>query len=152
MTDHSPALHWLTATDAGHTAALGGPLTPDQIVYCRSFPLWIDDPATGPDAIAGQLQTQLSHYVDSFGHPPWVILLAGVGGLTQRESVNLAAITREVFADAADVSRRAHRLGGVQPLAAAHRRFIEEWEVEAYRRQIAAQDCPPALAPRPQNS
>ena len=136
--DNSAALRWLTCTDAGHAAALAGPLTPDQIVYCRSLPLWIDDPAAQPADIARQYAEAAANYEASFGHAPWVVLLAGVGGLMLRESEKLADITRAVYADAAAVAHHAHRLGGVQPLTTPHRRFIEDWEVEAYRRQIAA--------------
>ena len=44
---------------------------------------------------------------------------------------------RLVYLDAIRVMTGAARLGGVQALSEGHRRFIETWEVEAYRKQIA---------------
>ena len=42
--DDSEVVLSLAGAADGQTTALGGPLTPDQIVYCNSFPLWFDIP------------------------------------------------------------------------------------------------------------
>ena len=128
--DTSPAAAWLAGTAAGRAIALNGPLTPDQIVYCRSTPLWLDSPADAAAAWAA--------YVDRTGVEPWIAVVAGAGVVAVRATAKLAATTRAVYADAAAVARDATRLGGVRPLSAAHRQFIETWEVEAYRRSVAA--------------
>ncbi len=134
--DHA-ALRWLVGTRAGQQAALAGPLTPDQIVYCRSFPMWIDACDNDGDA-AAQWTHAWSAYERAHGGGPWVVLIGGVGALFLRESAKLAAITRDLALDTANVMHLADQLGGVQPMSLDARRFIETWEVEAYRRQIAA--------------
>ncbi len=49
-----------------------------------------------------------------------------------------ADTVRLCYLDAVRVAAGARCFGGVRPLAARDRRFIENWEVEAYRRQIAS--------------
>ncbi len=134
----SPAMAWLLSTADGRAAALGGPLTPDQIVYCQSDPLWIDEPAIDRNEGAAQWRGAVDAYRHRHGRDPWVVLLPGLGGLAIRESSKLAATTAALYADAAEMMQRAQALGGIQPLLEGHRRFIEEWEVESYRRQVAA--------------
>ena len=131
-------LAWLVGTEAGKQAALSGPMTPDQIVYCRSFPAWIDNPAADAEAASAQWREALGQYAQQHGGSPWIVLLSGVGAVLIRESPSLAKITRAIYADAAAVSRRAAALGGAQALSDAARAFVEDWEVETYRRQIAA--------------
>ena len=128
VVDSSPTACWLASTQAGRRAALGGPLTPDQIVYCRSVPLLLEP--------TGDARSAWSAYEAEHGHEPWVALLPGIGFVAARASGRLAEITRVVYADAAAVSRDADALGGVSHLGPRDRRFIEEWEVEAHRRAV----------------
>ena len=130
--DASPAAAWL----ADDTARYAGPLTPDQIVYCRSWPVRL--------RMTGDVGNDRRHVADAWAEyvarydvEPWVAVVENAGVVACRTSTRMAETTRDVFADAAAVARNATRLGGVRPLAAAHRRFIEQWEVEAYRRSIA---------------
>lgn len=135
-----PALHvaadstadacWLAGTNGGRAAAAAGPLTPDQVVYCRSFPLFVREPSDVANA--------WDEYVRRYRVEPWVAVVEGAGVIAVRESAKLAETTRAVYVDAAAVSRRAALLGGVRALSVAHRTFIEAWEVEAYRRSVAA--------------
>jgi rhamnose utilization protein RhaD (predicted bifunctional aldolase and dehydrogenase) len=121
-------VHWLASTEAGHEAATGGPLTPDQIVYCRSVPMVIE-----PD---GSWDAAWSAYEAAHGFEPWVALVVGAGIVAMQQSAKLAEITRAVYADAAAVSFGAYQLGGVRHLGPRDRQFIEEWEVEAHRRAV----------------
>ena len=128
----TPAAAWLAA-DAGRYA---GPLTPDQIVYCRSWPLALR--LTG-DAAADRRQVAeaWAAYVARYDVEPWVAVVEDAGIVACRATARMAETTRDVFADAAAVARDASRLGGVRALGAEHRQFIEQWEVEAYRRAVA---------------
>ncbi|MBV8781171.1 MAG: hypothetical protein JO353_07215 [Phycisphaerae bacterium] len=103
---------------------------PDQIVYCRSFPLWIADQP---------IDAAWSEYDAAYGVSPWLAVIAGAGVLAFRESAKLAHVTRSVFADAMRISRNAEQLGGIHPLNARDRQFIEGWEVEAHRRSVMSQ-------------
>ena len=138
VADSADPVRWLVSTAAGKAAALAGPLTPDQIVYCRSLPLWIDTPAEIVGEARQQLQTAWAAYQDQHGFAPWVLLVEGVGMIAVRASAKLASITRDVYADAAAVYQSARLLGGIHPLSPRDRRFIENWEVESFRRDVAA--------------
>lgn len=50
-----------------------------------------------------------------------------------------ATTALEVYLDALTVGRAAAALGSVRALDERERRFIETWEAEAYRKQVAAQ-------------
>jgi rhamnose utilization protein RhaD (predicted bifunctional aldolase and dehydrogenase)/NAD(P)-dependent dehydrogenase (short-subunit alcohol dehydrogenase family) len=126
----------------GQAAATGGPLSPDQIVYCLSFPLWLDP---GDQRDAESLQATLRQAIDRFnqqyGYLPKVILVKGLGMFTVGESFASADSARLLYVDAAKVMGGAKRFGGIQPLEDATREFIENWEVEAYRRKVAARQA-----------
>lgn len=123
----------------GRTIALAGPLTPDQIVYCRSFPLWFVPPT---DADEGQLVASLRDAVAAHrrqhGSDPQVVLVEGVGLFAAGDDVKSARTAAEVYVDIVKVTAGAQRLGGVRQMDPSLRKFIEEWEVESYRKQVAA--------------
>ena len=134
--DDSESVRWLVNTEKGVAAAMGGPLTPDQIVYCRSVPLFIDAPSSDAEQVAQQWADAWRAYETLHGFAPWVAIVAGAGVIAFRESAKLAEITKAVYADATRVYHDASRLGGIRHLGARDRKFIEEWEVEAHRRSV----------------
>ena len=64
----------------GKAVATTGPLTPDQVVYCKSFPMWSEP---GPEAQAGgiveRLREEIQEHTRKTGPPPQVILVKGLG-------------------------------------------------------------------------
>jgi rhamnose utilization protein RhaD (predicted bifunctional aldolase and dehydrogenase)/NAD(P)-dependent dehydrogenase (short-subunit alcohol dehydrogenase family) len=129
----------LAGAEQGLAVALGGPLIPDQIVYCGSLPLWIDlGDAQTPAAILERLRTTLDQHVQTTGFRPKIVLIRGLGLLAGGADYAQADTARQVYLDAVAVMAGARRLGGIRYLDAAQRRFIEQWEVESYRRQVAA--------------
>ena len=137
--DGSADAAWLAGTTDGEALARGGPLTPDQIVYAGSWPLWIEpavDDEAGLDALVA---AAVAAYVATRGARPIIVVVAGVGVFAVGGTPRQAETAREIYLDATRVGRGALRLGGVRPLATAERRFIETWEAEAYRRGIEPQ-------------
>jgi rhamnose utilization protein RhaD (predicted bifunctional aldolase and dehydrogenase)/NAD(P)-dependent dehydrogenase (short-subunit alcohol dehydrogenase family) len=126
------------ASPAARAATAQGPLSPDQIVYCNSFPLWFEA-ADGVDeaALLGRLRAALADHRARTGFPAKVVIVPGVGFFCAGDDVAGARNCRLLYLDAVRVMSGAARLGGVQALSEGHRRFIETWEVEAYRKQIA---------------
>jgi len=126
------------ASAAARAATAAGPLTPDQIVYCNSFPLWFEAvDGEGDAALLGRLRTAVADHRARTGFPPKQVIVPGVGIFCAGDDVAGAGNCRLVYRDAIRVMTGAARLGGVQALSEGHRRFIENWEVEAYRKQIA---------------
>jgi len=129
----------LVGSAQGKAIADGGPLTPDQIVYCRSFPLWFE--ATGLEAAAelvGRLAKAIDDHRSRRGTPPTIVLVGGLGMFSQGDDFASADTAGRIFLDAIKVMSGAQRLGGVNRLTEAQYRFIEEWEVESYRKKVSA--------------
>ena len=70
--DDSEVVIDLVSHEGGRDLALGGPVAPDQIVYCRSFPLWVEMPAGEVTAAAGRraLEAGAQEYRDRYGTRP----------------------------------------------------------------------------------
>jgi len=137
--DASPvALDLVTDAD-GEQVAAGGPLIPDQIVYCRSFPLWFSpEPGEPEDRVRDRLTAAVGDYRAEHGVPPIIVLVAGLGLFASGQRWADADTARQVYLDAIEVMAGARRVGEVAYLTQDARQFIENWEVEAYRRQVAA--------------
>lgn len=112
---------------AGLFEVAAGPLSPDHIVYARSFPM------TGPVTAANAAVYRAQH-----GFPPRVVVTpTAVVGIGPKPRV--AELAMELAQDGAFVVRLTAAFGGPRYLDDAARRFIEQWEVESYRQSVAAQ-------------
>ncbi len=132
------AAEYLESTD-GAAAVHGGPLSPDQIVYAGSFPLFFDPPAeVAPEAIPVLLREELAQNVADHGTPPIITVVPGLGLFAAGDTHKEADLARHIYLDAMRVSEGADALGRVRALSDTERGFIETWEVEAYRRNAAA--------------
>lgn len=137
--DDSPEVMALAAGAVGHAIATAGPLTPDQIVYCKSFILWTEfSGSPSPAECVEQLRRDIAAHRDATGSNPLMVLVRGLGLFAAGEDVGGARTARDIYGDIARVTAGAHRLGGVRRMDDSMRRFIEDWEVESYRKQVAA--------------
>jgi rhamnose utilization protein RhaD (predicted bifunctional aldolase and dehydrogenase) len=121
----------LGAEAAAFVAASGpftvpaGPLSPDHIVHSRSFMLR-GEPT--PEAVES--------FRSRHGYAPSVIgTAAGVFAVGRSERD--ARLALEFALDGARVEHLAAAFGGVRYLDDRARSFIENWEVESYRRKVA---------------
>jgi rhamnose utilization protein RhaD (predicted bifunctional aldolase and dehydrogenase) len=109
--------------DGGFSCATG-PLTPDHVVYARSYPL-------------EGLPTEKAvwDYRSRFGYEPrvltWDGLVCGVG-----KDLLEARTALELAQDGALVVQLAAAFGGVRYMSEQARLFIEGWEAEAYRLKV----------------
>jgi rhamnose utilization protein RhaD (predicted bifunctional aldolase and dehydrogenase)/NAD(P)-dependent dehydrogenase (short-subunit alcohol dehydrogenase family) len=138
--DPDPLAASFTATPAGRAVVTGGPLTPDQIVYAGSWPLLVDLPGTaGPDDVVDLLRGCLeAHQGVADRARPIVVVVPGLGLFAAGATWEQADTARHVYLDALRVAEGALALGGVRALSERERTFIEAWEAEAYRRDVAA--------------
>ena len=128
----------VAGSELGNRITRGGPLTPDQIVYAGSWPLVVPSISPEGGAIEAALEAALAGRATSDVDPPIIVLVAGLGLFALGESERAADTARVIYLDATRIASGAHRLGGVRPLAPVERQFIERWEAEAYRRQVAS--------------
>jgi rhamnose utilization protein RhaD (predicted bifunctional aldolase and dehydrogenase)/NAD(P)-dependent dehydrogenase (short-subunit alcohol dehydrogenase family) len=127
------------ASTAGRAVVAGGPLTPDQIVYVGSWPLVLDVPdGLAPDDVPALVEERLDAHRAERGGLPIIVLVPGLGLFAAGDTWSQADTARHVYRDGLRVAEGAVRLGGVRALADAERSFIETWEAESYRRDVAA--------------
>ena len=118
-----------TESEAGFRK-VAAPFTPDIIVYCKSHYIWLEDTANAEKAI--------EEYISNYGHTPKVILIKGIGLVAVGDNARNAGIITEVFLDAMKVAAGAQAFGGQHPMEQKWIDFIDNWEVENYRRKVAA--------------
>jgi rhamnose utilization protein RhaD (predicted bifunctional aldolase and dehydrogenase) len=100
-----------------------GPISPDHIVYAKSY------------AYDGPIKREgLQAFRDRWGYSPQV-LVAKVGVFGLGNSQKKAQLALDLAQDGALVQQLAAAFGGIQLLTDAAREFIETWEVESYRQK-----------------
>ena len=133
-----PLVLALAADPVGRAFLEGGPLIPDQIVYAGSFPLVPELGDVPLDGVRAATAAAVATFTAEHGTGPIVAVVPGVGLFATGDSAGQAATARDVYLDMVRTGATALRLGGVRCLDDRERRFIETWEAEAYRKQVAA--------------
>lgn len=105
-----------------------GPLTPDHVVYAKSFALeseTIDDKA-------------VAAFREARGYKPKVVAVPGKAVFAAADNLRNAEVVANLARDAARVQQLAAAFGGAEYMSDRARGFIENWEVESYRRKVSA--------------
>lgn len=131
----APALRTLLGSGAPVTVislppfkAAAGPLTPDHIVYAKSFCLETATPNL--DAI---MAFEAKH-----GYKPKVVSVPGKVVFCSADTYKDALTVAGLAMDAAKVQAWAAAFGGARFMSTKSREFIENWEVESYRKQVSS--------------
>jgi len=122
--------------NAESAAAVLSPFTPDGIVYCKSEYLYIDH--EGPEDLVKKAERKMEAYVKKHGFTPKVLLIKGIGLVAVGDNYKNAQTITDVFYDAVKVAHYARSFGGEHPMTKRQISFIDNWEVENYRRKVAA--------------
>jgi rhamnose utilization protein RhaD (predicted bifunctional aldolase and dehydrogenase) len=100
------------------------PVTPDQVVYCKSFPF------------TGDLsEVAIENYQKQYGYSPKVFIWGNyifTVGKTDME----AQTSMDMIIDSAMVKHYSQAFGGVNYLSVSSREFLETWESENYRVRV----------------
>lgn len=103
-----------------------GPISPDHMVYARAYP-YIGEPTL--DGV--------NEFKEKRGYAPQVFSFnQSVFGVAENEKG--AALALELAKDGALVEKLAMAFGGIDYMDDAAREFIENWEVESYRKKQMA--------------
>lgn len=143
-TDQQPVAEPVEATDCPGKYCPGKsgfdkiakPFTPDIIVYCKSSYIFIE--AESDEEILKQAEEEIEAFVSGKGYTPKVLLIKGIGLIAVGDSSRNAQIITDVFTDAMKVAFYAQSFGGEHPMERAWIDFIDNWEVENYRRKVAS--------------
>ncbi len=112
------------------------PFTPDGIVYCKSEYVYLS--ADSPEALVKEARKKIEAYAARRGYAPKVLLVKGLGLVAVEDSPKNAETVTDVFLDAMKIAALAGKFGGPHPMTARQIEFIDNWEVENYRRKVAA--------------
>jgi rhamnose utilization protein RhaD (predicted bifunctional aldolase and dehydrogenase) len=112
------------------------PFTPDIIVYCKAGYLYIEDSQT-PQMVLDSLKRLLPVFQKKYGYPPKIILIKNHGLIAVEDTPQAAEIALEVYEDLMKVSLYSESFGGPHFLSDDEIAFIDNWEVENYRRKIS---------------
>ncbi len=121
------AVHFVSSRESAE--ALLKPFTPDHIVYCGAFPLFV----SGDE----DLETALNQFKEKQGDYPKIVLLEKVGAFALCQNEKEIKNAELLLADAMKVAYYAERFGGVLPMTDELTYFITHWEAESYRKKQA---------------
>jgi NAD(P)-dependent dehydrogenase (short-subunit alcohol dehydrogenase family)/rhamnose utilization protein RhaD (predicted bifunctional aldolase and dehydrogenase) len=111
------------------------PFTPDQVVYCKAYSLFLEE--AEPEAIISECSRKLAEFKEQHGYLPKVAGLKGYGIIAFEDNLKSAEAVQDVFEDKMKISFLAHNFGGPHFLDKLSVDFIDNWEVENYRRKVA---------------
>ncbi len=112
------------------------PLTPDIIVYCKTRYLYIEHSSTA-EKIIDSFKYQLPHFISEYGFLPKVLVIKDMGIFAFAESSASAEACLDVYEDLIRISYYASQCGGIKFLTPEQVAFIDQWEVENYRRKVS---------------
>lgn len=139
VTDQQPVAEPVEATDCPGKSGfdkIAKPFTPDIIVYCKSSYIFIE--AESDEEILKQAEEEIEAFVSGKDYTPKVLLIKGIGLIAVGDSSRNAQIITDVFTDAMKIAFYAQSFGGEHPMERAWIDFIDNWEVENYRRKVAS--------------
>lgn len=113
------------------------PLTPDIIVYCKTHFLYIEH-SSSAEKILDSLHYQLPNFTNEYGYLPRVIVIRDLGIFAIADNYAAAEACLDVYEDLIKISHYALLCGGIKLLTPEQISFIDNWEVENYRRKVSA--------------
>ena len=101
------------------------PFNPDQIVYCKPYPVYIEN--------IGEIKEKVEKYKAENGFLPKILLVKDCGlyavDYSEKGSNNAAAL----FNDGMKIFKYSQYFGGARPMTPELTDFIVNWEAESYR-------------------
>ncbi|MDO8302510.1 MAG: SDR family oxidoreductase [Sedimentisphaerales bacterium] len=119
---------FMARTDAGKLLAVGV-LSPDELVYANGASLWFEQ------CDASKIAAKLKAQIDRGQKPAVAFLLKGVGLFVSADE-KTAPIINDIVASSFFIRTNAAAMGGVHVLTRREADFINNWEAEAFRKQL----------------
>lgn len=110
--------------------------TPDDIVYCKAYYLFIPK-VEDSSSLINMTREKIADFKLQNGYLPKVIVLKNQGVIAIEDSEKSASNVLEVFTNILKISFLSDNFGGPQFMTKSQIEFIDNWEVENYRRQMA---------------
>lgn len=117
-------------------AKISIPFSPDIIVYCKSKYIYLEDEQ--PEALLVKAEKAIKNYIEQNGYNPKVLLIKGIGLVAVGDHAANCDIILDVYEDMMKIAEVAQSFGGQHPMTQKQIDFIDNWEVENYRRKVSA--------------
>jgi NAD(P)-dependent dehydrogenase (short-subunit alcohol dehydrogenase family)/rhamnose utilization protein RhaD (predicted bifunctional aldolase and dehydrogenase) len=131
---------WISNFTSSKTAFEKGiekPLNPDQMVYCLAEYLFIEN-SDSATSVINEVKTKIEDFKAKKGVAPKVIFIQNEGAIVAENSALAVEYLKDMVNDFCQISTLAENFGGVHPLNDEQVAFIENWEVENYRKKVSA--------------
>jgi NAD(P)-dependent dehydrogenase (short-subunit alcohol dehydrogenase family) len=112
------------------------PFTPDIIVYCKSKYLYIEN-ANSEEELIKSAKKAIPAFREKYGYDPKIILIKDFGLIAAEENAKSAETALDVYEDLLKISFLTESFGGQRFMTSLQIEFIDNWEVEHYRRKVA---------------
>jgi rhamnose utilization protein RhaD (predicted bifunctional aldolase and dehydrogenase)/NAD(P)-dependent dehydrogenase (short-subunit alcohol dehydrogenase family) len=122
-------------SDAKSFKEVSLPFTPDQIVYCKARPIFLEE--NTPQAIIEECRQKVESYRNKYGYMPKMVGMKGYGIIAFEDNIKSLETMLDVFEDWMQISYLTQNFGGAHFMTERDIAFIDNWEVENYRRQVA---------------
>ena len=112
------------------------PFSPDIIVYCKSKFIYLESEGTAEEIIA-EFKEKLEDFKTNNTFLPKVILIKNIGLVGVDINAKSAETVLDIYEDLMKISFYSDAFGGPRFMTQGQIDFIDNWEVENYRRKLA---------------
>ena len=126
----------LFAKDSSSFLKANTAFTPDDIVYCKAYYLFLPACNNEQEQIESA-KSLIGGYQNTYGYLPKVLVLEGKGVIAVEENAKSALNVLEVYSNILKISFLSENFGGPKFMNKSQIEFIDNWEVENYRRKMA---------------
>jgi len=112
------------------------PFNPDQMVYCGSEYLFIEN-SSSVDSIISEAKEKVAEFKSRKGNAPKLVFIQNEGVIVAEDSPTSVEYLKDIVNDFCQISTLSENFGGAHPLTADQASFIENWEVENYRKKVS---------------
>jgi NAD(P)-dependent dehydrogenase (short-subunit alcohol dehydrogenase family)/rhamnose utilization protein RhaD (predicted bifunctional aldolase and dehydrogenase) len=112
------------------------PFTPDQMVYCLSEYLFVEN-TTSADSLIEEIRSGIAAFKARKGVNPKVIFIKNEGVIVVEDSPVALDYLENLVLDFTRIALLSENFGGPHPMTGEQIAFIENWEVENYRKKVS---------------
>lgn len=122
---YCPSVASLELSKEGTVGEITMPFNPDQIVYCKPYPVFARS--------AAEILPLYAEYEKKNGFLPKIVLVENVGLFAVDKTQKGSETASLLFEDAIKIAVGTRSFGGARPMSSELTDFIVNWEAESYR-------------------
>ncbi len=115
---------------------LAVPFNPDQMVYGLSEYLFLEKTGSAEELIP-EAKEKIAEFVARRGISPKILFVKNEGAIVAEDSAVAVEYLKDMVNDFCQISLFSKNFGGPHPMTQEQVAFIENWEVENYRKKVS---------------